>query len=89
MSTFAIRRRDSKTGNKRDKVVRKLSSAEVRDGQWGRAATGAAHHFYIDGTSVCGRPIPAKAVADATRKLCPECYAAVHHAAGLSPLDGF
>ncbi len=88
MSTFAIRRRDSKTGNKREKVVRKLSAAETRNGQWARGVTGTAHHFFVDGTSVCGRQMPAKAVADATRKLCPECYAGVNHAGGLTPLEG-
>lgn len=89
MASFEIKRRDAKTGNKRDRTVRKLSPAEAQKGQWARAAAGALHHFFIEDTSVCGRQLPTKIVADATRKLCPECYAAVIYAAGHSALEGF
>jgi hypothetical protein len=80
MANFEIKRRDSKTGNKQEKIVRKLSAAEAEKGRWARAAVGALHHFFIEGTSVCGQKLPEPARADATRKLCPECYSAVNRA---------
>ncbi len=83
MANFEIKRRDAKTGNKREKAVRRLSPAEAQKGQWARATIGTLHHFFIEGTSVCGRQLPAKVRVDTTRKLCPECYSAVNHAAGL------
>ncbi len=81
MASIEIKRRDAKTGNKRAKTVHKLSLAEAQQGQWARAAAGALHHFYIEGTSVCGQKLPGQVRADTMRKLCPECYSAVSHAA--------
>ena len=79
---FAIKKRDAKTGNKRERVVVKLSAEQVRAGAWTRGAGGSAHHFFIDGTSVCGRPQTFTGLRESgIRKLCPECFAAVNRAA--------
>lgn len=76
MAEVAIRRRDSKTGNKRERTFRKLSTEELKTGEWTRGAGGSAHHFFIEGMSVCGRPqIFSDPRESMTRKLCPECYA--------------
>ena len=87
MATFEIKRRDAKTGNKHEKVVRKLSLAEAQAGRWARAAIGSLHHFFIEGTSVCGRPQPQPVRADAVRKLCPECYTALNRVSGYGALE--
>lgn len=89
MANFEIKRRDAKTGNKKERTVRKLSGAEVRAGQWARGGTGPTHHFFIEGMSVCGRPLPDKMISDTTRKLCPECYAAVNLATAHGGLNDF
>lgn len=88
MASIEIKRRDAKTGNKRERIVRKLSTAEAQRGLWARSGSGILHHFFIDGTSVCGRQLPAHVIADATRKLCPECFTAVNHAANQAALGG-
>jgi len=79
MASFGIKRQDSKTGNKKERVFRKLSVDEAQAGQWVR--DGAAHHFYINGISVCNRPLPSQGgKATMTRKLCGECYSALSNA---------
>jgi len=87
MANIEIKRRDAKTGSKRDKDVRKLSASELQGGEWSRGMAGNAHHFFIGGTSVCGRPQPDKVVADLRRKLCPECWTAVARARGQGGMD--
>ena len=79
MAEFTIRRREAKTGTKKEKVVPKVSMEAVNAGEWTRGAGGSAHHFFIDGISVCGRPqIFVDNRVSMTRKLCPECFAAVN-----------
>ena len=76
MASIGIRRRDSKTGNKKERIVRRLSAEEVQAGHWAR--DGGAHHFYINGTSVCNRPLrnhPDKGLG--MRNLCAQCYASL------------
>lgn len=78
---FTIKKRDAKTGNKKERSVVKLSAQQVQAGAWTRGAGGSAHHFFIDGMSVCGRPqIFARPAEGALRKLCPDCFAAVNRA---------
>lgn len=78
---FGIKKRDAKTGSKRERVVAKLSTEQVRAGEWSRGAGGSAHHFFIEDTSVCGRPrIFTNQRESAIRKLCPDCFAAVNRA---------
>lgn len=88
MASFEVKRRDAKTGNKRERSVPKLSPAEAQSGIWARSAVGRLHHFFVDGSSVCGRQLPPQVTADATRKLCPECYTAVNRAAEHGALAG-
>jgi len=79
VAEFTIRRREAKTGTKKEKIMVKLSMDEVNAGEWTRGAGGSAHHFFIDGISVCGRRQIFVDSRDAmTRKLCPECFAAVN-----------
>lgn len=79
VAEFTIRRREAKTGTKKERVIAKLSMEEVNAGEWTRGAGGAAHHFFIDGISVCGRrQIFIDNRDSMTRKLCPECFAAVN-----------
>ena len=81
MADFAIKKRDAKTGNKKERLVVRLSAEQVRAGDWTRGAGGAAHHFFIDGVSVCGRRLVFEGRPDGpVRRLCPDCYAAVHRA---------
>ena len=42
---YGIKKRDAKTGSKRERVIAKLSMEQVRAGQWTRGAGGSAHHF--------------------------------------------
>lgn len=89
MAEVAIKRRDAKTGNKRERIIRKLSPEELKAGQWTRGAGGSAHHFFIDGTSVCGRPqIFTDPRESMTRKLCPECYASFSRSTAQTDLFG-
>ena len=86
---YGIRKRDAKTGNKRERVVAKLSLEQVRAGEWARGAGGAAHHFFIDGTSVCGRPRVLTGLREnAVRKLCPDCFAAVNRTTSQAAIFG-
>ena len=89
MAEFTIRRREAKTGTKKEKVVTKLSMEELNAGEWTRGAGGSAHHFFIDGISVCGRPqIFVDNRGSMTRKLCPECFAAVNRARSSNDVFG-
>ncbi len=79
MAGFGIKRQDSKTGNKKERVIRKLSVDEAQGGQWVR--DGGAHHFYINGMSVCNRPLRSQGSKETMmRKLCAECYSALSNA---------
>ena len=89
VSEVLIKRREAKTGSKREKVVHKLSQEQVKAGEWTRGAGGSAHHFFIDGISVCGRPrIFTDPRESMMRKLCAECYAAVSRATAQADLLG-
>jgi len=79
VASFGIKRQESKTGTKKERVIRKLSVDEAQAGHWAR--DGGAHHFYINGVSVCNRPLrshPDKGTS--MRKLCAECYSALSNA---------
>lgn len=81
MADFTIKKRDAKTGNKKERVVARLSAAQVDAGRWTRGAGGSAHHFFIDGLSVCGRRQTFTRLPEGpVRLLCPDCYAAVNRA---------
>ncbi len=81
MADFTIKKRDAKTGSKKERVVAKLSQAQVNAGSWTRGAGGSAHHFFIDGTSICGRRETFTNRQDGpVRLLCADCYAAVNRA---------
>jgi hypothetical protein len=87
MMDYAIKKRDAKTGNKRERVVVKLSRDQVQAGQWTRGAGGSTYHFFIDQVSVCGREQVFVGQRDsALRKLCPDCYAAVSRATNSAEL---
>ncbi len=89
MAEVAIKRRDAKTGNKRERTFRKLSAEELKAGQWTRGAGGSAHHFFIEGMSVCGRPqIFTDPREGMTRKLCPDCYAAFSRSTAQADILG-
>lgn len=89
MAEVFIKRREAKTGSKREKSVHKLSQEQVKAGEWTRGAGGSAHHFFIDGMSVCGRPQFFIDTRESTlRKLCAECYAAVSRATAQTDLLG-
>lgn len=84
---FAIKKRDAKTGNKRERVIVKLSKDQVQAGKWTRGAGGSAYHFFIGDVSVCGRDQVFVGLRDsAVRKLCPDCYAAVNRATNSTEL---
>jgi hypothetical protein len=75
---FGIRKRDAKTGNKRERVIARLSAEQVRAGEWARGAGGSAYHFFIDNASACGRLRVFTGLRESNvRALCPECFAAV------------
>lgn len=78
MADFGIKKRDAKTGNKKERVIPKVSLHQVQNGQWTRGVAGPAYHFFVDGASLCGRMRSGTGLKDtAVRKLCPECFAAV------------
>ncbi len=84
---FTIKKRDAKTGNKKERTVAKLSAQQLQGGAWTRGAGGsarrgsAAYHFFIDGVSVCGRKQMVSGLAEGNiRKLCADCFAAVNRA---------
>lgn len=77
MADFSIRRRDSKTGNKKERSVRRLSAEELSSGVWGRSVSGSAHHFFVNGQSICGRRSSTDGREVAIRPLCAECFASV------------
>ncbi len=86
---FGIKKRDAKTGSKRERTVAALSMAQVRAGEWARGAGGSAHHFFIDGTSVCGRPRVLGGLREnSVRKLCPDCFAAVNRTTNQASMLG-
>jgi hypothetical protein len=81
MADFTIKKRDAKTGNKKERIVVKLSKEQVNAGSWTRGAGGSAHHFFIDGTSICGRRETfINRQGGTVRLLCADCYAAVNRA---------
>ena len=89
MASFEIKKRDAKTGNKRERVVAKLTPEQVRAGRWTQGAGGSAHHFFIEGLSVCGRPlIFENEKPSLVRKLCADCYAAVNRANNQIEMSG-
>ncbi len=89
MAEVIIKRGDAKTGGKRERAVHKLSPEQVKAGEWTRGAGGSAHHFFIDGMSVCGRPQVFSNIRESmTRKLCPECFAAVSRANAQNEMFG-
>jgi hypothetical protein len=69
--------------------VAKLSTEQARAGQWARGTGGLAHHFFIDGMSVCGQPQVFTGLREnSVRKLCPECFAAVNRTTSQAPVFG-
>jgi hypothetical protein len=89
MADFAIKKRDAKTGNKKERVVAKLSSDQIKGGKWIRGAGGAAYHFFIADTSVCGRSLVFTNLREGpVRRLCPDCYAAVNRATNAVEMFG-
>ncbi len=78
---FTIKKRDAKTGKKKERTVVKLSAQQLQGGEWTRGAGGSAHHFFIEGVSVCGRKQLFTGLAEGNvRKLCADCFAAVNRA---------
>lgn len=75
MADFVMRKQGSKTGTKGERRVKRLAPEQIDAGAWALSVSGSAHHFFIDGLSVCGRRPGGVRPESTARILCPECYA--------------